>query len=142
MENNVNTAPALQLKTNRSFLKIFLLSLITLGIYALVQYNGIADDVNTVCSKYDGKKTTNYILMSFILAPLTLGIYGLVWFHKISNRIGDELKRRGIDYKFGAGSFWLWNTLGLLLFGLGPIIYTVKYIKAVNLLNADYNVKG
>lgn len=53
--------------------------------------------------------------------------------------MGREIERRNISYSFGAGSFWLWNTIGLLLFGLGPIIYMVKFFKAINLLNEDYN---
>ena len=133
--------PAIQLKTNRGLLKYILLNFITLGIYSLVFMSSISNDVNIVCSRYDGKKTMHFCLLFFIVAPLTLGIGALVWMHRISARIGAELQRRGIAYSFGAGSFWLWNTLGCLIV-IGPAVYTHKLAKAMNLMNADYNERG
>ena len=126
------------MKTNRGFFKYFFLSIITLGIYGIVCLCHVGDDVNVVCKK-DGKKTMNYALMTFLVTPITLGIAQIVWWHRISKRMGREIERRNISYSFGAGSYWLWNTIGLLLFGLGPIIYMVKFFKAINLLNEDYN---
>lgn len=142
MENQATfTAPARQLKTNRGLLKCILLSLITLGIYPLVLMSSISTDINLIASKYDGKKTMHYCLLFFIFTGLTLGIAPIVWYHRISARIGNELSRRGISYSFGAGSFWGWNVLGVLI-GVGPLVYMHKLFKAMNLLSADYNVKG
>ena len=140
MENTV-TAPAKQLKTNKGLLKYILLSIITCGIYGLVVMSSISSDINIVASRYDGKKTMHYCLLTFIVAPITLGIAGLVWSHRISNRIGAELKRRGIAYNFSATDFWLWNVIGSLIV-VGPFVYLHKLFKATNLMNADYNVKG
>ena len=136
------TAPANQLKTNRGWFKYVFFSLITFGIYSIVAFSTIANDVNTIASRYDGKKTMHFCLLFFLVAPITLGIAGIVWFHRISKRIGDELVRRGLPYRFGAGSYWGWNTLGLLLAGLGPLIYLHKLCKAMNLLCDDYNARG
>ena len=138
---NVNTAPTMQLKTNRGWLKLILLSLITCGIYAIVFYSKISTDINLIASRYDGKKTMHYCLLTFIVAPITLGIGGIVWCHRISARIGNELARRGIAYSFGAGTFWGWNVLGALI-GVGPFIYLHKLCKSMNLLCADYNTRG
>ena len=140
-EEFTNTAPALQLKTNRGLLKLILLSLITFGIYALVFYSKVSTDINLIASRHDGKKTMHYCLLAFIIAPITFGIGAIVWSHKISARIGNELARRGIAYGFGAETFWLWNVLGSLI-GIGPLVYLHKLCKAMNLLSADYNVKG
>lgn len=140
MENTV-TAPAKQLKTNKGLLKYILLSIITCGIYGLVVMSSVSSDINIVASRYDGKKTMHYCLLTFIVAPITLGIAGLVWSHRISNRIGAELKRRGIAYNFSASDFWLWNVIGSLIV-VGPFVYLHKLFKATNLMNADYNVKG
>lgn len=140
MENTV-TAPAKQLKTNKGLLKYILLSIITCGIYGLVVMSSVSSDINIVASRYDGKKTMHYCLLTFIVAPITLGIAGLVWSHRISNRIGAELKRRGIAYNFSASDFWLWNVLGSFIV-VGPFVYLHKLFKATNLMNADYNVKG
>lgn len=139
--NAQQTRPVGQLKTNRGLGKYIIFSIITLGIYPLVFMSSISNDVNVVCSRYDGKKTMHYCLLFFIVAPITLGIANFVWAHKISNRIGAELKRRGIGYSFGASDYWLWNILGSLII-VGPFIYMHKLAAAMNALNTNYNVNG
>ncbi len=118
-----------------------LLSLITFGIYGLVVMSAVSSDINTIASRYDGKKTTHYCLMVFVFSWLTLGIAPFVWGHKISARIGNELNRRGIHYSFGAGSFWGWEILGAFIF-VGPFIYMHKLLKAMNKLSEHYNMYG
>ena len=130
-----------QLKTNRGLLKFILLSLITFGIYGIVVMSNVSSDINTIASRYDGKKTMHYCLVLFIFSWLTLGIVPLVWGHRLANRIGAELRRRGINYQFGAGTFWGWGILGTLII-VGPFIYSHKLLKSMNLLSADYNVNG
>lgn len=141
MINNVNSAPVGQLATNKGLLKTILLSAITLGIYSLVVMSSVSNDINVVASRYDGKKTMHFCLLSFIVAPITFGIATIVWYHKISDRIGNELKRRGISYSFSAADFWLWNVVGSIIV-VGPFIYLHKMFKAVNLMNEHYNING
>ena len=133
--------PARQLNTRRSLLKFILLSIITLGIYSIVFFSGISSDINTIAQRYDGKKTMHFCLLFFLVGPITLGIGDIVWFHKISARMGNELSRRGIDYKFNASTFWLWNVLGALIV-VGPFVYLHKMAKASNLLASSYNSVG
>ena len=133
--------PTYQLKTNRGLLKFILLSAITFGIYGLVIMSQISVDINTIASRYDGKKTMHYCLLVFIFSWLTLGIAPIVWQHRISARMGKELTRRSIGYSFGAGSFWGWGVLGSLIV-VGPFIYLYKFFKSINLLAANYNEKG
>ena len=140
MNQQINR-PVKSLPTNRGAIKAIILTIITFGIYSIVLYERMSREINITASRYDGKKTMSYALMFFLVTPLTLGIGTLVWFHKISNRIGAELKRRNISYSFGASSFWLWNVLGLFI-GIGPFVYLHKMIKAINLINEDYNVNG
>jgi hypothetical protein len=134
-------APVGQLKTNRSLLKLILLSFITFGIYQIVVMSGISTDINVIASRYDGKKTMHFCLLMFLVAPLTGGIAMFVWYHRISNRIGDELRRRGISSDFNASTFWLWYVLGSLIF-VGPFIYLHKMCNNMNELCMNYNVKG
>ena len=141
MTNTINTAPVGKLKTNKGLLKTILLSIITFGIYSLVVMSSVSNDINIVASRYDGKKTMHYCLLTFVIIPLTLGIAYFVWCHKISNRIGAELHRRGVGYMIGASDFWLWDVLGSLIV-VGPFIYTYKLFKAVNKMNAHYNIHG
>ena len=92
--------PVRQLNTHRGLIKLILLTIITFGIYPLVFFSGISEDINLIASRFDGRKTMHYCLMAFIIGPLTLGIGFIVWFHNLSSRMGNELARRGIAYSF------------------------------------------
>ena len=133
--------PMKQLKTDRGMVKIILLSLITFGIYGLICYGNMSNDLNVVASRYDGKKTMNYYLLVFIITPITLGIGAIVWMHKFCARLGDEARRRGIATDFGAKDYWLWNVIGALII-VGPFIFLHKLLKTMNEVNADYNARG
>lgn len=136
-----STAPVGQLKTNKSLLKYVLLSLITFGIYGIVVMSSVSNDINVVASRYDGKKTMHYCLLLFLVGPVTFGIAYFVWYHRISNRIGGELARRGLPYSFSASDYWLWNILGAFII-VEPFVYYYKMFKAVNMINANYNING
>lgn len=131
----------LQLRTNRGMLKTILLSLITCGIYGIWFYSTVGEDINMVASRRDGKKTMHYCLLFFLIGPLTCEIATIVWCHKISARIGEEARARGIATSFGASTFWLWGILGSLIF-VGPFVYLHKLCKTMNAINADFNAKG
>lgn len=128
----------LPLRTERSFVAYFFLNIITLGIYSLVQVSHIGSEVNLIASEHDGKHTMHFCWIVFIFSWLTLGIAPLVWYHRISNRIGNELRRRGVTSDFGADTFWLWFILGSLIY-IGPYVYIYKRIVAMNQLNDLYN---
>ena len=136
-----SSRPVGQLKTNRSLLKFILLSMITFGIYGIVVMSAVSTDINTIASRYDGKSTMHYCLVTFIFSWLTVGIVPLIWSHNISDRIGNELKRRDISYRFDASTFWLWGILGSLII-VGPFVYSHKLLQSMNLLSENYNVNG
>ena len=138
---NQNNKPAFQLNTSRGLIKTILLSFLTFGIYSIVVMTSISEDINIIASKNDGRKTMNYCLLLFVIAPLTLGIAALVWNHKICGRMGNELRRRNINYSISPASFWGWGILGSFIL-IGPFIYLHKQLKAINLLSKDYNEKG
>ncbi len=83
----------------------------------------------------------HFCLLFFLVGPITLGIADIVWFHRISNRIGNELKRRQIAYSFSASDYWLWNVLGAAIV-IGPFVYLNKLFKAMNMLSENYNING
>lgn len=136
-----SNAPVGQLKTNRGLFKLILLSLLTFGIYGIVVMSAVSTDINIIADRYDGRKTMHYCLMVFVFSWLTIGIAPIVWYHRISNRIGSELQRRNINYRFSAGTYWGWGVFGILI-GVGPFIYMHKMLKSMNLLAANYNVSG
>jgi len=139
-QNTANLVPALKLSTKRGFWKLLLLTPLTIGIYPLIFWFKLSDDLNQIASRYDGKKTMNALLMA-ILTPFTIGILYFVWFHRVSNRIGAELNRRGLNYEFNAGTFWVWDII-LTCIVIGPFVFIAKLCKALNLLSEDYNQKG
>ena len=135
------SAPVGQLNTTRGLLKFILLSIITLGIYSIVFFSGISNDINVIASRYDGRKTMHYCLLFFLVGPITFGIADIVWFHKISARIGSEMSRRRMQPTISAGTFWGWNVLGAIIV-VGPFVYIYKLADAMNTLAADYNRRG
>ena len=201
-EFDFNRTPYQALNEERSFLKYFLLSVITLGIYSLFYFASIGRDVNDIASRYDGKKTMNVFflavpliivlalttvliiitpedpiimdsmeaaklmviglsLIALGLALIVLSICLFVWTYRLTKRIGNELLRRNLDYKFGVKDFWLLDILACFFFliaselteGLlswllwslsfvGPFIYTYKLTVSMNELAKDYNVNS
>ena len=59
--------PVRQLNTHRGLIKLILLTIITFGIYPLVFFSGISEDINLIASRFDGRKTMHYCLMAFII---------------------------------------------------------------------------
>lgn len=133
-------APKIQLPTKRGLGKMIFLGLLTGGIYPTVIFSRIITELNIAASRYDGKRTMPFFGM-LMLSPVTLGIFVFVWFHDLCARIGGELQRRGIDYKFGPSQFWLWNILGSFIL-VGPFVFLHKLMKSMNLINKDFNEKG
>ena len=119
------------LKTDRSLLMFIILSIVTCGIYAIVFWSSIGDDINLMATRRDGQKTTHFCLVYFLLGPITCNIYTFIWWHKLSQRIGDEARARGVATDLSASSFWLWYILGSLII-VGPFIYVNKLCKAMN----------
>lgn len=133
--------PRPHLECNRSLVKYILLTIVTCGIYGIITYYKITEDLNTICTPYDNKKTMNYLVATLLLGPVTCGIYPIIWLHKMCNRVGDNLKHRGIAYDFSASTYWLWGVLGSFIF-VGPFIFLHKFLEATNKLAADYNARG
>ncbi len=129
------------LKTNRGLWKTILLNLVTCGIYGIIFYSSVGENINQIASRRDGKNTLHYCLVYFLLGPITCEIFSIVWLHSLSNRIGDEARARGIATDFGASTYWLWNVLGSLII-VGPFIYLHKLCKTMNALCENYNRMG
>jgi len=55
--------------------------------------------------------------------------------------MGNELKRRWIDYSFDIKDFWLYFILGLFIL-VGPFIYVYKIVIASTKLAEHYNTNG
>ena len=195
-------APMNQIKTNRSVIKYILFSIITLFIYHFVFHHGISRDINAIASRYDGKKTFNYVLMLLLIivanvflvmftmefthtaegfridyrsteaallstigtALLAVPLY--LWYHRVSGRIGDELRRRGLSDDFSSSTYWTfyggpaiillivnvvstflhldipifaWGSIAVVVLSL---VYFHRLCTAFNQLAEHYNVYG
>lgn len=129
-----------KLRTNRAMWKFILLSVLTFGIYGLVVYCHMSSEINKIASRYDYKTTLHYML-NVLISIVSFAIFDLIWETLFAERIGNELARRNIPYKFGAGHYWGWYIFGTLIL-VGPFIYWHKLFKAFNLLCEDYNQRG
>ena len=126
----------MQVKTNRSFIGLIVLSIITLGIYPLFFWHGYVRDVNTICAG-DGKNTHG-ILAAILLSIITLGIYGLVWTYGMQKRLQENASRYNAGVISGGGTVLLWDTVGLMLFGLGGLIGLYIQVDSLNRLAYNY----
>ena len=174
-----------KLTTDRSFPMYVLLDIITGHIYQAIMFSKMSKEINIVAQ--DGKKTVNYMYLylcligagllfglgfwvkSMILYKIAssiiyiLTIILLIWLFGISDRIGKELKRREVNYKFGASTFVTYFVVPLvavylIIFLLGLLgveenmasisggvpailiyVYFYKLIEAMNRLNKAYN---
>lgn len=132
-EFNNDASPAYKLATNRSMWKMLLLGIITFGIYPMIIYYYMYEDINIIASRHDGKRTMHPIAMSF-LCVITLGIYYFVWMHKLCKRIGNELSRRSVNYRFGPKHFWLLDVLfgWVLYIPIFPALFEVLRVSTNN----------
>jgi len=75
---------------------------------------------------------TSLLLVVACMIPL------YIWLFKLTSRMGNELKRRGIAYSFDTKDFWLYFVLGIFIL-VGPFIYIYKIVIASTKLAEHYN---
>ena len=80
--------------TNRNIGVAILLSIVTCGIYALVWFISMVNEVNRVC---DDEKSSQSGGVVFLLTLITCGIYGIVWFFQAGKRMENAGRKYGIQ---------------------------------------------
>ena len=65
---------ARKLNQERPLWKFIVYTIITCGIYSIVFWTGIGEDINMAASRRDGKKTMHFCLIYFLLTGLTCGV--------------------------------------------------------------------
>ncbi len=126
--------------SDRALWKMFLLGIVTLGIYPMIVQAKMVHELNIAAFKHDGNITLSQAVLSPLFA-LTLFIYFFVYQHQYAARLRNELNYRGIRYSIAPVHFWILNVLlGITI--VCPLIYAHKVIKAHNLINNDYNMRG
>ncbi len=97
----------------RNIAMCVILSIITCGIYGIIWFVNITDDVNTVSGDF---KTSGG--MAFLLSIVTCGIYGLYWMYNQGRKIDMAKNNKGIP---ASNSGVLYLILSIL--GLGIVSY-------------------
>lgn len=123
-------------KTDRNFVTVLLLSIVTCGIYGLIFWYNYTEDLNKVCQR-DGKNTMNFIL-AMLLTMVTCGIYGFVWYYQIGERLNENSKAYGVQNDLTGASLLLWMFVGSLIV-VGPYVAMYKMINTMNALSVEYN---
>ena len=73
--------PVKAMNNERALWKFIVFGILTCGIYNIVMWSGIGEDINMAASRRDGKKTMHYCLVFFLLQEVTCGIFSFIWFH-------------------------------------------------------------
>lgn len=126
-------------KSDRSVIGWLLLSIVTCGIYSYYFLYCLARDINTMCQE-DGDFTpgvAEFIVLSFV----TCGFYALYWYYKIGNRLQANAPRYGLVFQENGTSVLMWQIVGALLCGLGPIFAMNIIIKNTNAMATVYNTR-
>lgn len=126
-----------RIKTDRGIVMYIILTIITCGIYAFYFIYKLAQDVNEMC-KEDGKKTGGLIAF-ILLSYVTCGLYALYWNYQVAKRLQMNAPKYGITVKESGTTILLWCTVGLLLFGIGPLVAMYLIIKNTNAMATAYN---
>lgn len=129
--------PGQKLKDDRGIISYILLNIITCNIYGYYFLYKMAADVNVACEG-DGKKTAG-LAQFLILSILTCGIYSWIWYYNLGNRLAENAPRYGLNFSENGTTILLWAVLGVLLFGIGPLVAMYFLIKNTNAICAAYN---
>ena len=127
------------IKDDRSFLKLLLLSIITLGIYEFWHLHHWTKDINTLC-KDDGKNNEG-ILLYILFTLVTCGLFPIFWWFKAADRLARAAVRESVSVDISGGKVLGFCILGMFTWGI--FIWYAQYLvmQATNDLATDYNSK-
>lgn len=127
------------MKDDRSFLKLLLLSIITLGIYEFWHLHHWTKDINTLC-KDDGKNNEG-VLLYILFTLLTCGLFPIFWWFKAADRLARAAVRESVAVDISGGKVLGFCILGMLTWGI--FIWYAQYLvmQATNDLATHYNSK-
>ena len=115
----------------RSLGSFVALNIITGGIYGLITFCAMGEEIERVCEG-DGRKQMQYIF-AWLIGLVTLGIYPVVWIYTAMNRLQDNAYRYGYSVRpqYSGSSFLLWYFLGSFIV-VGPIIAMCNFVSDLN----------
>lgn len=99
----------------KDLITMLILSIVTCGIYAIIWFINIVDDVNKVCADENSNRSGGSV---FILTLITCGIYGIIWFYQAGKRLNVAGSKYDISIPDNSTLY-----LVLELLGLGVVNY-------------------
>ena len=130
----------MKVNQNRSLAMYIILTILTLGIYALYNIYSIAKDVNTMCEG-DGERTTG-LFMFIVLTVITCGIYAFVWYYKLGNRLKANGPKYGVNINENGDTVLLCMILGTMICCIASFVGFHIIFKNCNALATAYNNGG
>lgn len=165
-------ASALQLPVKRSLWKMILFGILTMGIYPVVIWSRLVTEVNLVASRHDGERSMPFFAMVFLspltLGIHSL-VWCNKLFRRIGKELQRRSISYAFgpkDFWLWAFLMSFLCSICLSIFGIlvslkfdvyiviwlllvvafatliGPFVFMAKLMKAMNLLNGDYNLNG
>jgi len=100
----------------RDIVKCIILSIVTCGIYGIIWFVNMVNDVNACCN--DGETKSGG--MVFLLTLVTFGIYGFIWVYNAGKRLNTAGTKYGKTIQDNSILYLI-----LMIFGLGIVTYAL-----------------
>lgn len=93
----------------RKIVTCIILSIVTCGIYGLVWFFNMVNDLNTAAPSPDDKTPGTVLLLSIV----TCGIYGMIWIYKAGEKVDRIRTQNGEAPSSSAVTYLLLSLFGL-----------------------------
>ena len=127
------------IKDDRTFLRLLLLSYVTLGIYWFWHLHHWTKDINTLC-KDDGKNNEG-VLLNILLTIVTCGMFSVFWWFKAADRLSRAGVRESVAVDVTGGKVLGLCIAGMLTWGIFTWYAQYLVMQATNDLAVNYNSK-
>lgn len=165
-------APKLQLPVKRGLGRMIIFSILTLGIYPMVIWSRLVGEVNMVASRYDGERSMSFFGMMMLspitlgihslvwmhklcrrigtelqrrnvnssFSPRDFWLWNMLlgFLSGVLISVGTYITAVGIRVPVVQCVLFAVGVVALV----GPFVFLHKLMKAMNQLNADFNVNG
>ncbi|MBQ9801894.1 MAG: DUF4234 domain-containing protein, partial [Clostridia bacterium] len=121
---------------DRSFWRVLLLSIFTLGIYWLYLMEITAENTNIACSR-DGKRTWGVFPVA-MLGLVTLGIFPVIWHAQQIRRYQNFCEKHGECCRVTLKYYLIWTLVGFPIL-VGPLIGWARFLAGYNQVCRIFN---
>lgn len=106
---NYRGVPGIELK---NIATCVVLSIVTCGIYWIIWYIAMVDDVNRICNDDKSAQSGGTV---FLLTLVTCGIYGIIWFYNCGQRMAIAGRSYGRNIEDNSTLYLVLSIVGLQL---------------------------